>query len=264
MQSVSDVPRPENVQNNEDEADIIEILRNDDDSALEDFCNLLYSVDYKITRPKKQDKFRTLPNKELFLCEPSLLCGACFFRSFKCVNFLISQGADVYYEDRKKRTPFLYAIAGGSLPITQLIIENGADIHAVDDDGNGAVHYAVKYNQRALILWLCYGLGMSLSEANNKHETPLHTAASEMKLEVVKILCTHGADVNVRTSKGATPLHYAACKPCVEIIDVFYKNGADLSAKDNGGMQPYHWAKSMNRTEIQRFLIDHGAKVRDY
>ena len=114
------------------------------------------------------------------------------------------------------------------------------------------------------ILMVTTAAALCLSEANNKHETPLHTAASEMKLEVVKILCTHGADVNVRTSKGATPLHYAACKPCVEIIDVFYKNGADLSAKDNGGMQPYHWAKSMNRTEIQRFLIDHGAKVRDY
>jgi len=75
---------------------------------------------------------------------------------------------------------------------------------------------------------------------------------------------------------GATPLHYAAAKPLIENLEILFKFGANLSAKDNGvcfvimefffliHLQPYHWAGTMNRRDIQVWLVDHGAQVRDY
>lgn len=173
--------------------DLIQIIQNDDVESLEEFCNASYSVDEIFPKPKNSK------NPELFFNQPSLLSAACYFKSYRCVVYLITRGADIHFEDKKKRTPFLFSVAGGSLQILQFLIENGACIMETDNDGNCALHYAVKYNQRALILYLCYGLGINLSAPNKKKETPLHFAATDMKTDIIRLLTTHGADVNART-----------------------------------------------------------------
>lgn len=173
--------------------DLKQIIQDDDVSSLDEYCSIAYSVDEIFPKPKNAI------NPELFISQPSLLSAACFFKSYQCVMYLIAQGADIHYKDKKNRTPFLYSVAGGSLSILQLLIENGACTMETDSDGNGALHYAVKYNQRALILYLCYGLGLNLSSQNKKKETPLHWAVTDMKTDIIRILICHGADVNAKT-----------------------------------------------------------------
>lgn len=173
--------------------DLNQIIQNDDAESLEEYCNVSFSVDEIFPKPK------TSKNPELFISQPSLLSAACYFKSYQCVVYLITQGADIHFQDKKKRTPLLYSIAGGSLSILQLLIENGACITETDSDGNCALHYAVKYNQRALILYLCYGLGIGLSTPNKKKETPLHFAVTDMKTDIIRLLIAHGAEVNAKT-----------------------------------------------------------------
>ena len=210
------------------EDEICEILRNDDVSALEGICLSSMDVDDVCPRPKHCE------NMELFNSSPSLLCAACYFRSYECVKTLLALLADVDYTDDMGRKPILFAVVGGSLQVIQLLLENGASLDTVDNAGNGIVHYIVTYRKKPLLLWFALTNGLSLSPRNNRKVTPLHLAATAQMTDFVKLLCENGAEVDAQTDRGATPLHYASSKTCLEIIEILHQFGANLSMKDNG------------------------------
>ena len=57
---------------------------------------------------------------------------------------LVLQGAQVLeYNDNQKQTPLMIAVAGGHVHIIQLLVEAGADVNAVDADGDTCLHVAV-------------------------------------------------------------------------------------------------------------------------
>ncbi len=50
------------------------------------------------------------------------------------------------------------------------------------------------------------------------HSTPLHTAAQQSNVEMVRSLLAQGADVNARDGHGETPLHHAAAQASAEVV----------------------------------------------
>lgn len=242
----------------DESVNVLEILKSDDSTALEEYCASTFDFDEIVGRPTECE------HPELFNSGPSMLSAACYFRSYECTRFLIGQSADISIKDKMGRQPILFAVAGGSLQIIQMLTENGALLDSCDNAGNGVVHYIVTYQRRALLVWFAFTNSLSLSPRNNRRITPLHLAATAQLSDYIKILCENGADVDAKTDRGATPLHYACAKPCLKSVELLHKWGANLSAKDNGGLQPYHWAGTMKRKEIQTYLIENGAQVRDY
>lgn len=170
-----------------------QILLDDNLSQLEEYCNFACSFDQIFPKPTN------VQYPELFISQPSILSAACYFGCYNCVHYLLSHGSEVLHEDKKRKTPFLFAVAGGSLKIIQLLIECGSNINDTDIDGNGAIHYAIKYNQKSLILYLCYVTGLDINSQNKKKETPLHFAATSMQTDVIQMLLFHGANVNAKT-----------------------------------------------------------------
>ena len=51
---------------------------------------------------------------------------------------------------------------------------------------------------------------VDLNELDYKQNTPLHYAVRYSHLEVVQLLLSHQARVNVAGSDGMTPVHYSA------------------------------------------------------
>ena len=64
-------------------------------------------------------------------------------------------------------------------------------------------------------------------------ETPLHRAADNGHIEVVRILLDHGAYINAQDALGCTPLHLATMKDDAEIVELLLDKGADVNVKDN-------------------------------
>ena len=96
------------------------------------------------------------------------------------VRMLIKEGADVHAKNDNGSTPLHWACRGGTVDVVKALLEAGADLHAKMNDG----------------------------------ETPLHRAAESGygKLEIVKFLIKEGADVNAEDDRDKTPLHYARHK----------------------------------------------------
>ncbi len=135
--------------------------------------------------------------------------------------------------------------------------------------------------------------GVSPSSANRIGYTPLMSAASSYRVEVLKVLLARGADPNSRTSDGLSALHCAVgstpsqpgrqaecvkillssgCSPnvytdtgltplmnaawfgCHDAVKLLLANKADTSVKDNMGRTARDLALAKKRTEILRLL----------
>lgn len=63
----------------------------------------------------------------------------------------------------------------------------------------------------------------------------LHWAADRGDENILKILLSYGANVNVTDSDNQTPLHYAASCGHIECVRILIENGADTEVNDNDG-----------------------------
>jgi ankyrin repeat protein len=108
----------------------------------------------------------------------SLLGYACFFNQPAIARYLIvEKGANVNQPSANafKVTPLHSACAIASYPLTQLLLDNGADVNARQQGG----------------------------------VTPLHSAAHHGATELVRLLIENGADINAKTDAGETALSFA-------------------------------------------------------
>ncbi len=107
----------------------------------------------------------------------SLLGYACFFNQPAIARFLVEQGADTNQASANafRVTPLHSACAIASLPLAQLLLDNGADPNARQQGG----------------------------------VTPLHSAAHNGATELARLLIERGADPNARTDKGETAFSFA-------------------------------------------------------
>lgn len=151
------------------------------------------------------------------------------------VKVLIEAGASL--ESRcHKHTPLLRAASLGKTAMVKILVQKGADIHAITTDhGESALHLAAKegYLETVKVL-LAYGADpnreksplnprfaqnrawltvfskstFSTNAKPEQYETPLHFAARDGRAEVVLLLVQAGANLN-QASRSGTPLHCA-------------------------------------------------------
>jgi ankyrin repeat protein len=119
-------------------------------------------------------------------------------------------------------TSFTRAARSADVELMHLLLDNGADPKLVGKDNQTALMVAagVSYNdhirgteEEALeAVKLCVSLGLDVTAATDKGETPLHGAAHRGADSITKYLVERGANVNARNKRGFTPLDLAMGK----------------------------------------------------
>ena len=108
--------------------------------------------------------------------------------------------------------------------------------------------------------------GANINDRNKYDISPLHYAADEGHLEIVKLLISQGADIDAKGAfhlyyspmhliLGCTPLHLAANKGHLEIVKFLISHGAKYNAKNNEGDTPLTVAKTGRHNEVVTFLV---------
>jgi hypothetical protein len=109
-------------------------------------------------------------------------------------------------------TPMLTAFVDGRLDVARALIDRGADVDAPNSivlpSGGGFAH------------------------------TTLHMLVTSGKASHATALIAAGADVNRQTTLGWTPLHFAAQNDDVEMVRVLVRAGADPNIVDLDGDSP--------------------------
>jgi ankyrin repeat protein len=100
-----------------------------------------------------------------------------------------------------------------------------------------------------------------MTEVDREGRSPLHYAALDGDLEVVRGAATAGADVNLQDRNGHTPLHLAAQQGQVEAAAALLASGARVDLEDRHGNQPLWTAVFNSRGDgrLIQMLLAHGA-----
>ncbi|MES0372599.1 MAG: ankyrin repeat domain-containing protein [Mariprofundaceae bacterium] len=107
------------------------------------------------------------------------------------------------------------------------------------------------------------GSGADVNAVDELKNTALHCATSQTHLNAMSLLIEHGADVNAVNAKLSTPLHLTGKN--IDAIRILLEAGADPNLKDADYDYPYYFAfyGSMTR-ELTKLYIKHGANLMLY
>lgn len=102
--------------------------------------------------------------------------------------------------------------------------------------------------------------GANVNELRDQGFTPLHAALFANETEIAKLLLAKGAK-NSPDTDGITPLHIAASFGQITIMELLLKNGANINVKDNDGFTPLHNACESGNIDAVRLLLQKKANV---
>ena len=160
---------------------------------------------------------------------------------------------------KKIDNSLLKAVIGSNLETIKELLKQGADVNALNNEGDTPLMLAITNDNFEIISFLVDN-GANINFQNS--QTPLMLAIKKKNFSVIKLLMENGADINVKTLKGNTALIEATnYKPILEIVKYLIDNGADIKAKTVKGNTALHYARECSDLSIIKLLIDNGADV---
>jgi ankyrin repeat protein len=217
---------------------------------------------------------------------------------FQTAEILRDNGAHPNLHGGIGRTPLHSAAYYGKIEMVQVLLKYEADVNARTEDGGTPLHFASKgFNpggpdlgvSLSNIARLFLEQGADVNAQGEAYSSPVHEAARCGRVEVVRVLLEHVANlgvgeddrksanhvmseyVNARDSKDKTPLHYASEGRYVDgpngdlslsnITRRLLEHGADVNAGGNDQSSPLHVAAQRGRVEVVRVLLEHGANL---
>ncbi|KAH6663685.1 ankyrin repeat-containing domain protein, partial [Halenospora varia] len=209
------------------------------------------------------------------------------------VEYLVAAGADVNVKNEEDNgSALINAAMELPLAIIQLLIERGANIHDVDNDGDNALTAAAAAGDGETLVYLmdkgadiqrigkyggalyrsvgfgaegCMGRllerGINVNQEGGPMHTTLQVACSLGNLETVELLLEHKANVNITGGTFHTALQAAVSVENVEIVQRLLDNGAKVNAHGGRHGSALHAAVRMKNQELIDLLLEHEADI---
>ena len=207
---------------------------------------------------------------------------------------LLDLGFDPNDRTMDGKSALMMAARAGDLAVVEILIDHGADLDAIDNNGWSVIHYALLSGREELWHFLrrvipdwnatiaaellgewyrdITALHLAASLDSNALEFLLHNSLISDIDHVVKpqrtALCLATcsrisrnvdlllkADADTTISwRGIPPLHLAAGCGYMEVVKVFENRGANLSTQDAFGLTPELVARKMGHLDVATFL----------
>ena len=141
-------------------------------------------------------------------------------------------------------TPLMEAARTGDIALAELLLEKGADLHAVSSTGMTALHFAAAEGSAEMVqLLLRNGAHPNIATTDApflniecaKGVTPLHLAASAGNAKAMEYLLAAGAYINTPDAEGNTPYFYACTEFDGTCVHLLQAAGADKKHRNKRG-----------------------------
>ena len=127
--------------------------------------------------------------------------------------------------------PLHEAAEEGNLAAVQRLVEQGANAYAMNELYPVTPLHIAAGNGHLDMVKFFISKGMYVNVRDADKDTPLHAAAIHGHMDVAQFLITEGADVNAKNDNDATPLHYAVLYGHTEVVELLIAEGADINAR---------------------------------
>ncbi|NXV39688.1 PP16A phosphatase, partial [Rissa tridactyla] len=172
------------------------------------------------------------------------------------VTTLLDAGADVNARDSELWTPLHAAATCGHLRLVQLLVRRGADLLAVNSDGN--MPYDLCEDEVTLE---CLENAMAEQGITQEKIEEARGATERAMVREIRRLIQAGDDLDAPWGHGATLLHIAAANGYAEAAELLLEHRASPDARDEDGWQPLHAAACWGQVPLVELLVAHGADL---
>src|SRR5262245_27221437 len=153
------------------------------------------------------------------------------------------------------------AVMRGDKVALRALLQQKADVNALQVDGARAMHWAV-YRDDVEVVDLLINAGAKVDIKNREGVTPLHMASLYGNSKIMSRLLKAGADAKQRGPAGESMLMLAARNGNPEAITLLVASGADVNAKEPlRGTTALMWAVEQRHPAAVAALIDGKADV---
>lgn len=162
-----------------------------------------------------------------------------------------------------------YAVQYNDRQVVQDILNSRVPLDVKNEvHGNAAIHFAAKnYEHDYEVMELLISRGADVNMLNKYDNTPLHLVLvrDNCNPKVIQLLVECGADVNKFNVSNSSALHFAVqssnCK--VEVLDLLLSSGAEIDAVNCVGDTPLLRAlRNPNCTQdVICWFVEHGANI---
>jgi ankyrin repeat protein len=154
--------------------------------------------------------------------------------NYDYIKNLVKEYPDfIHLRNKYQETPLIVASIYKNYRVCKLLLENGSDINAQDEEGNTPLIHACSIH----------------------FEHPLQN------LKVVKLLLESGSDPNLSAFDGHSPLYQAIIFRYYEIVKILVSYGADVNQPDVEENSPLFIAILENDTKMCNLLLTLGANI---
>ena len=171
---------------------------------------------------------------------------------------LVIKGANVNVREKKHSniTPLFLAVGNGNLKIAEMLLNFGADVNAVDDEGKTSL-MRLDEDANVELVRLLLKHGAKINAVDNYGNTPLISAVGDYAdAEILQVLLENGADVNAQNKEGKTALMEAAYDDNFENVKTLILGGANVNLKNNDGETAFDLTSD---EKIEKLLKIYGA-----
>lgn len=162
------------------------------------------------------------------------------------------------------RQPIHQAAQNGHLRVADALLRARPDCCDLRDEmGTTPLFLASMLGHRATAeLLLSKGADPNAQAVSDRNRGPLHNAAQCGHLEVVRLLLSHNAVIDIEEDDQATPLWLACQDGHLEVARFLISRGANINAASKiSGANSLYTAAQNGHTDVARLLVKEGALV---
>jgi uncharacterized protein len=184
----------------------------------------------------------------------TVLIAAAARGDLEIVNVLLARGVDPNVKDKRGYTAMSHAIEAMYEDVVDALLNRPElDPNSRGLNGRPALSaYVWRDNKERVEKLLAHGA--DVSAVDNDGDTALHGAGQTGNVEIIRMLLDKGANPNVKNKVGGTPLMWAAVYGHTDAARTLLSRGADASLKDNDGITAVEWAERNKRDNVVQLL----------